>query len=62
MKIFFSIVGLILAVLGIIMIFDARKIAKEKWKNENINPIVNKIKVIGFIVEIIGWIILYFFL
>ena len=60
MGIFLSVLGLIFAIIGIILIFDARKIAKEKWKGKNVNSIVIKMKIIGFILEMIGWLLLYF--
>jgi len=56
----FLIIGLILSVLGVIMIYDARGITKKIFGFGDINEGTSGLKIIGFLMSIIGALIIYF--
>ena len=58
-KILMIILGLILDAIGVIFIYDARIIANRMFKQENQNKRSSDLKVLGFILAIIGTIIIY---
>ena len=60
MKIIFVIVGFVMAAIGVIAIFDARKITKKWFSFGDRNDGVRTLKIIGFIVAIIGGILIVF--
>lgn len=58
---FFTIIGLIFSVVGIIAIFDARPLSKNKIFKDKQNKTVMILKISGFIIFIIGAILIYSF-
>lgn len=58
---FFTIIGLIFSVIGIIAIFDARQLSKNKIFKDKQNKTVMILKISGFIIFIIGAILIYSF-
>ncbi len=56
----FLIVGLILAVIGVISIYDARDISKKIFGFGDQNEATFGLKIIGFIFAIIGSLLIYF--
>ena len=63
MDIFLTIIGLILLLFGIICVFDARLLSKNKFFDRfDTNTSVRIIKCVGFIAVVIGTILIYFFM
>lgn len=60
LKIVLMIVGIIFALLGVIMVFDARRLTKKLFGFGDQNEATNGLKILGFILAIIGTLILYF--
>lgn len=60
MKIVFIIIGLILAVIGVVCVYDARLITKKFFSFGDQNEAAMGLKILGFIIAIIGGIIVYF--
>lgn len=58
---FFTIVGLVFLIIGIIAIFDARLIGKNDIFKEKQNNIIGILKISGFIIGVIGLILIYNF-
>ena len=54
------IIGLVLAILGVISIYDARQIAKKLFGFGDQNEAAAGLKILGFIMAIIGTLIIYF--
>ena len=54
------ILGLILTTIGVILIYDARGISKKLFGFGDQNEATTGLKILGFIIAIIGGIILYF--
>ena len=59
-KIILIIIGLIIAILGVIMIFDARLLTQKFFGFGDQNEATAGFKIIGFIVAIIGSLIVFF--
>lgn len=59
-KIILIIVGLIIATLGVICIFDARIITKKMFSFGDQNDGSAGLKILGFLVSITGALIIYF--
>ena len=55
-----KIIGLILVIIGVIMVYDARLITKKYFGFGDQNEATMWIKILGFIILIIGGFILYF--
>ena len=55
-----KIVGLILALIGVIFIYDARKIVKKAFGFGDQNEATSGIKIIGFVFSMIGAFIIFF--
>ena len=55
-----KIIGLILVIIGVIMVYDARLITKKYFGFGDQNEATMGIKILGFIIVIIGGFILYF--
>lgn len=53
-----AIIGTILEMCGIILIYDARSITKKRFIFEEQNKITHRLKIIGFIICIIGGILM----
>lgn len=56
----FLIIGLILSVIGVILIYDARGIAKKIFGFGDQNEASAGLKIFGFIMSMIGVLIIYF--
>ena len=54
------ILGLILAVIGVILIYDARGISKKIFGFGDQNEATSGLKILGFVLAIIGTLIIYF--
>ena len=59
-KLILLIIGLIIAILGVIMIFDARLLTQKFFGFGDQNEATAGFKIIGFIVAIIGALIVFF--
>lgn len=57
-KIIIQIVALIAICIGVVMIYDARKISKKWFSFGDRNSVVKTLKILGFIVCIIGSLII----
>lgn len=56
----FLVLGLILSVAGVILIYDARDIAKKVFGFGDRNEAAAGLKIVGFIMAMIGVLIIYF--
>ncbi len=59
-KIILTIIGLLIAIIGVIMLFDARLLTKKFFGFGDQNEATAGFKIIGFIVAIIGGLIVFF--
>lgn len=59
-KIILTIIGLIIAILGTIMIFDARLLTQKFFGFGDQNEATAGFKILGFIISIIGALIVFF--
>ncbi len=60
MNTFFMFIGAIIAVFGVILIYDARIVAEKYFSISDINKAVNILKVVGVVLIVIAWFILYY--
>ena len=60
MKTVLIILGLLLSTLGVIMIYDARLITKKMFSFGDQNEATSGLKIVGFIISIIGPLLIYF--
>ena len=60
LKIILSIIGIIIALIGVIMIYDAREVTKKLFGFGDQNEAALGLKIAGFIISAIGAIIIYF--
>lgn len=60
LKIILMVLGMILDVLGVIMIFDARSLTKKLFGFGDQNEATSGLKILGFILAIIGALLIYF--
>lgn len=60
LKTMLIIIGTILTLLGVIMIFDARSLSKKLFGFGDQNEASNGLKILGFLMSIIGTLIIYF--
>lgn len=60
MKIFLIIIALLVATAGVVLIFDARPITKKMFSFGDQNEATLGMKIIGFILAIVGALIFYF--
>ena len=58
LKLIIQIVALIVIAIGVVMIYDARKISKKWFSFGDRNSSVKILKIIGFIIAIIGSLII----
>ena len=54
-----NIIGLVMAVLGVVMVYDARKITKKLFGFGDQNQAALGMKILGFIIAIIGAFMIY---
>lgn len=59
-KLILIIIGLIIAAVGVIMIFDARFLTKKFFSFGDQNEASAGFKILGFIIAIVGALIVYF--
>lgn len=59
-KIILMLVGLLLAMVGVIMVYDARLITKKLFSFGDQNEASLGLKILGFILAIIGGLIVFF--
>ena len=59
-KIILTIIGLVIAIIGIIMIFDARLLTQKFFGFGDQNEATAGFKIIGFVIAIIGGLIIFF--
>ena len=59
-KVILIIIGLLIAMLGVIMVFDARLLTKKFFGFGDQNEATAGFKIIGFFVAIIGGLIIFF--
>lgn len=59
-KLILEIIGLIIAIIGIIMIFDARYLTKRFFSFGDQNEASLGFKILGFVIAIAGALIVYF--
>ena len=52
--------GLILATIGVILIYDARGISKKIFGSGDQNEATSGLKILGFVLAMIGTLIIYF--
>ena len=60
LKIVLMILGIILALVGVILVFDARRLTKKLFGFGDQNEATSGLKILGFVLAIIGTLILYF--
>ncbi len=56
----FLIIGLILAVIGVILVYDARSLSKKLFGFGDQNEASAGLKILGFFMAMIGTLIIYF--
>lgn len=59
-KLILLIIGLIIAILGVIMIFDARMLTQKFFGFGDQNEATAGFKIIGFVIVIVGGLIVFF--
>lgn len=59
-KLILEIIGLLIAILGIIMIFDARYLTKRFFSFGDQNEASLGFKILGFVIAIVGGLIIFF--
>ena len=59
-KLILLIIGLIIAILGVIMIYDARFLTQKFFGFGDQNEATSGFKIIGFVVAIIGGLVVFF--
>lgn len=62
MKITFVILGLIFVLIGVVCVYDARKITKELFSFQDINEGTKALKIFGFLIALLGMGIVYSYL
>jgi len=62
MEIILTIVGLVFVLIGVILIYDARKITKNRFSFQDINEGTKYLKIFGFILTILGLGIMYYYI
>lgn len=60
LQIIIKLIGVLLSLLGIILIYDARILTKKFFGFGDQNDATNGLKILGFIIAIIGGLIVYF--
>ena len=60
MKVFLLFIGVVSAVIGVKLVYDARPIVKKYFAFGQENDATLGLKLIGFLCSVIGFIILYF--
>ena len=61
MEITLTILGLIFALVGVVLIYDARKITKNRFSIQDINEGTKYLKIFGFILTLLGMGIMFYY-
>ncbi len=56
-----KLIGVLLVLLGIILIYDARILTKEFFGFGDQNEAANGLKIVGFLIAIVGGLMVYFY-
>ena len=56
-KIIVNLIALIFITIGVVMIYDARKISKKWFSNNDSNQMAKILKIFGFIISVLGAIV-----
>lgn len=59
LKIILILIGAVILAFGVIMVFDARTITKKAFSSGEINETTKIIKIVGFLVSMVGLGIIY---
>lgn len=62
MEVFFVIIGLIFVGIGVVSIFDARKITNKLFSFQDINEGTKYLKIFGFLIALLGMGMVYSYL
>lgn len=60
LEIIVKLIGVIIILIGVIMIYDARTLSKKFFGFGDQNEASNGLKILGFIITIVGGLIIYF--
>lgn len=60
LEIIVELIGVIIILLGVIMIYDARILSKRFFGFGDQNEASNGLKILGFVITIVGGLIIYF--
>ena len=60
MKVVLLVIGVVIALVGTIMVFDARSLTKKLFSFGDQNEATSGMKIMGFILAIIGALLIYF--
>ena len=60
LEIIVKLIGVIIILLGVIMIYDARILTKKFFGFGDQNEASNGLKILGFVIAIVGGLIIYF--
>ncbi len=60
LKIILTVFGVVIALLGTIMVFDARYLTKKLFSFGDQNEATSGLKILGFFLDIIGALLIYF--
>ena len=60
LKLIIKLIGLIIVLSGVILIYDARIITKKNFSFGDQNEATSGLKILGYIISIIGALIVYF--
>lgn len=53
----FNCIGLIILAIGIVCVYDARKITQKFFSTSNVNESTRTVKIVGFVMFVIGGVI-----
>lgn len=62
MEVTLTLLGLIFALIGVVLIYDARKITKSRFSVQDINEGTKYLKILGFILTLLGLGIMFYYL
>ncbi len=60
MDIFLKLIGIIIIAIGIVCVYDARKLIKKFFSSSDTNSATRTCKIVGFVVALIGSVLLLF--
>ena len=60
LKTFFFVIGIVIALAGVIMVYDARILTKKLFSFGDQNEATTGFKILGFLLAIVGALIVYF--